>query len=59
VLTVNNAVFGLLHRVALERTDVSEEFNDSIIMVKRIGELETTLKNCVFWDIMECGSCKN
>jgi hypothetical protein len=30
---------GMLRRVALVRTDVSEECNVSIIRVKRIGEL--------------------
>jgi hypothetical protein len=34
---------GMLHRVALVRTDVSEELGTSIIMVTRIGELGTTL----------------
>jgi hypothetical protein len=33
----------MLHRVALVRTDVSEEFSASIIRVTRIGELGTTL----------------
>jgi hypothetical protein len=32
---------GLLRRVALVRTDVSEELSASIIKVTRIGELET------------------
>jgi hypothetical protein len=31
----------MLHRVALVRTDVSEELSTSIIKVTRIGELET------------------
>jgi hypothetical protein len=31
----------MLHRVALVRTDVSEELNASIIRVARIGELGT------------------
>jgi hypothetical protein len=35
--------FGLLHRVALVRTDVSEELSASFIRVTRIGELGTTL----------------
>jgi 3-polyprenyl-4-hydroxybenzoate decarboxylase len=35
--------FLMLRRVALVRTDVSEELNASIIRVTRIGELETTL----------------
>jgi hypothetical protein len=34
---------GLLRRVALVRTDVSEELSASFIRVTRIGELGTTL----------------
>jgi hypothetical protein len=34
---------GMLHRVALVRTDVSEELSASFIRVTRIGELRTTL----------------
>jgi hypothetical protein len=34
---------GMLHRVALVRTDVSEELNSSFIRVTRIGELGKTL----------------
>jgi hypothetical protein len=34
---------GILHRVALVRTDVSEELSTSIFRVTRIGELGTTL----------------
>jgi hypothetical protein len=34
---------GMLHRVALVRTDFSEEPNASIIKVARIGEVGTTL----------------
>jgi hypothetical protein len=34
---------GVLRRVALVRTDVSEELSASIIRVTRIGELGTTL----------------
>jgi hypothetical protein len=34
---------GMLHRVALVRTDVSEELSTSIIRVTRIDELGTTL----------------
>jgi hypothetical protein len=37
------ACFEMLRRVALERTDVSEELIASIIRVTRIGELGTTL----------------
>jgi hypothetical protein len=35
--------FGMLRRVTLVRTDVSEELSVSFIKVTRIGELETTL----------------
>jgi hypothetical protein len=34
---------GMLHRVVLLRTDVSEELSASIIRVTKIGELGTTL----------------
>jgi hypothetical protein len=34
---------GMLHRMALVGTDVSEELNSSFIRVTRIGELGTTL----------------
>jgi hypothetical protein len=34
---------GILHRVSLVRTDVSEELSASIIKVTRISELGTTL----------------
>jgi hypothetical protein len=34
---------GMLHRVALVTTDVSEESSASIIRVRRIGEIRTTL----------------
>jgi hypothetical protein len=34
---------GMLHRVALVRTDVSEELSSAFIRVTRIGELGTTL----------------
>jgi hypothetical protein len=34
---------GMLRRVALVRTDVSEELSPSFITVTRIGEPETTL----------------
>jgi hypothetical protein len=34
----------MLHRVALVRTDVSEELSASIIRVRRIGELETSVR---------------
>jgi hypothetical protein len=35
--------FGMLRRVALVRTDVSEELRPTLIRVTRIGELGTTL----------------
>jgi hypothetical protein len=41
----------MLLREALVRTDVSEELSASFIMVTRFGELGTTLKNGVFWDV--------
>jgi hypothetical protein len=34
---------GMLRRVALVRTDVSEELSSSFIRVTRLGELGTTL----------------
>jgi hypothetical protein len=37
------ATSGMLHRVALVRTDVSEELSSSFIRVTRIGELGKTL----------------
>jgi hypothetical protein len=40
---MKNAVFWMLHRVALTRTDVSEEYSPSIIRVTRIGEFGTML----------------
>jgi hypothetical protein len=42
-VTMKNAVFGMLRRVALVRTDVLEERSASIIRVTRIGELRTAL----------------
>jgi hypothetical protein len=36
------ASFGMLRRVALVRTDVSEELSASFIRMTRIGELGTT-----------------
>jgi hypothetical protein len=66
---------GVIRRVALVRTEVSEELNASFIRVTRIGELGTTLavtssrltlrrntwylKNGAFWGVTPCGSCKN
>jgi hypothetical protein len=35
---------GMLHRVDFVRSDISEEFSASFIMVTRIGELGTTLR---------------
>jgi hypothetical protein len=43
LLTSKNGVFWELCRVALVRTDVSEELSISFIRVTRIGELGTTL----------------
>jgi hypothetical protein len=37
----------MLHRVALVRTDVSEDLSASFIRVTRNGELGTTLAACV------------
>jgi ABC-type molybdate transport system permease subunit len=34
---------GILHRLALVRTDVSEELSSSFIRITRIGKLGTTL----------------
>jgi hypothetical protein len=56
---MKNAVVWNVTRVALVKTDVSEELSASIIRVNRIDELGTTLKNGVFWDVTPCGSCKN
>jgi hypothetical protein len=42
-LTMKNGVFWDIRRVALVRTDVSEEPSASFIRVTRIGELGTTL----------------
>jgi hypothetical protein len=42
-INVKNGVFWDVRRVALVRTDVSEELSASFIRVTRIGELETTL----------------
>jgi hypothetical protein len=41
--TMKNSVFWNVNRVALARTDDSEERIDSIIMVTRTDELETTI----------------
>jgi hypothetical protein len=59
---------GLLRRLALVRSNVSEEFSASFIRVTRIGEkgkTQTTtkiaflMKNGVFWVVTPCGACKN
>jgi hypothetical protein len=42
-MRMKNGVFGMLRRVALVRTDVSEELSVSFIRVKIICELGTTL----------------
>jgi hypothetical protein len=47
------------YRVALVRTDVSEELSATIIRVARIVEVGRKLKNGVFWVVTPCGSCKN
>jgi hypothetical protein len=41
--SVKNGVFWDVSRVALVRTDISEELSASFIRVTRIGELGTTL----------------
>jgi hypothetical protein len=45
---------GMLRRVAVVRTDVSEELSTSFMSVTRNGELVITLKNGVFWDVTPC-----
>jgi hypothetical protein len=45
----------MLHRVALVRTDVSDELSASIIRVTRIGELGTTLT--VTSNLVACVGC--
>jgi hypothetical protein len=40
---MNNAISGMLCRAALITTDISEERIASIIRIKRISKLETTL----------------
>jgi hypothetical protein len=40
-MTMKKASTGMLHHVALVRTDISEELSASIIRVTRIGELGT------------------
>jgi hypothetical protein len=46
----------MLRRVALLRTDVSEELSASIIRVTRIGELGTTLTAVLLRSVL--ASCK-
>jgi hypothetical protein len=43
IFVIKNAVFWMLHHVALVITDISEEHSTSIIMETRIGEPGTTL----------------
>jgi hypothetical protein len=43
VMTMKNASDEMLRRVALVRTDLSEDRSDFIIWMIRIGELGTTL----------------
>jgi hypothetical protein len=47
---------GMLRRVALVRTDVSEELSVSIIRVTRIGKLGTTLAVTSNFFVV-CGGC--
>jgi hypothetical protein len=57
-VTLKNAASGMLGRVALVRTDVSEEPSTSIIRVTRISELGTMLtvtgKQCMLRRNMHC-----
>jgi hypothetical protein len=50
---------GMLRRVVLVRTVLSEELSASIISVTTICEQGKTLKNGIFWVVTPCGSCKN
>jgi hypothetical protein len=54
------ASYGMLRRMALVKTDVSEELSASIIRVTRIGELGTTLvitsNRCKLRNITEYGT---
>jgi hypothetical protein len=45
----------MLRRVALVRTDVSEELSASIIRVTRIGELSTLAVTSITMDLLEIG----
>jgi hypothetical protein len=47
---------GMLRRVALVRTDVSEELNASFNRVTRIGELGTTLAVISNRELSTCSS---
>jgi hypothetical protein len=49
----------ILRRVALLRTDVLEELSATLIRMPSVGELGTTLKNGVFWDVTPCDYGKN
>jgi hypothetical protein len=51
------AYSGMLRRVALVRTDVSEELGASFIRVKRIGELGTTLAVTNKYFFAACVGC--
>jgi hypothetical protein len=42
------ASYGILHLVAVLRTDVAEELSASIIRVTKIGELGTTLAEIIY-----------
>jgi hypothetical protein len=48
---------GMLRRVPLVRTDVSEELSASFIMVTRIGELGTTLAVTTNRRMLRTDSC--
>jgi hypothetical protein len=50
------AFSGMLRRVALLRPEVSKELSAHFMRVTRIGELGTTPKSGVFWDVTPCGS---
>jgi hypothetical protein len=48
---------GMLRRVALVRTNVSEELSATFIRVTRIGELGTTLAATTKYFCAACVSC--
>jgi hypothetical protein len=49
---------GMLHRVALVRTDVSKELSAFIIRVTEIGELGTTVAVTLYHFVfVECVGC--